>query len=76
MSTSLLFVTNDGSAAETTDARQRRPRGAVRDGLVAAGLELAPALDLVAQLTGHLAMVERRDAGFVLATLGGRFKWR
>jgi len=41
MSTSLLFVTDDGSAAEMTDARQRRPRGAVRDGLVAAGLELA-----------------------------------
>jgi len=41
MSTSLLFVTNDGSEAEMTDARQRRPRGAVRDGLVAAGLELA-----------------------------------
>ena len=43
MSTSLLFVTNDGSEAEMTDARQRRPRGAVRDGLVAAGLELARA---------------------------------
>jgi AcrR family transcriptional regulator len=41
MSTSLLFVTNDGSAVEMTDARRRRPRGAVRDGLVAAGLELA-----------------------------------
>src|SRR5215813_14567333 len=33
----------DGSAAEATEARRRRPRGAVRDGLVAAGLELARA---------------------------------
>ena len=29
------------SAGETTEATRRRPRGAVRDGLVAAGLELA-----------------------------------
>jgi AcrR family transcriptional regulator len=34
---------SDRSAAETTGARRRRPRGAVRDGLVAAGLELARA---------------------------------
>src|SRR5215471_5370700 len=33
----------DGSAAEITGARRRRPRGAVRDGLIAAGLELARA---------------------------------
>jgi AcrR family transcriptional regulator len=33
-------VTPDRSADETTEAR-RRPRGAVRDGLIAAGLELA-----------------------------------
>ena len=31
------------SAGETTGAKRRRPRGAVRDGLVAAGLELARA---------------------------------
>src|SRR5437588_9447230 len=31
----------DGSAGEITRARRRRPHGAVRDGLVAAGLELA-----------------------------------
>src|SRR5215469_13510217 len=31
------------SAEETTGARRRRPRGAVRDGLIAAGLELARA---------------------------------
>jgi AcrR family transcriptional regulator len=37
----LLFVTNDGSAGEITKASGRRPRGAVRDGLVAAGLEQA-----------------------------------
>jgi AcrR family transcriptional regulator len=35
-------VTDDRSAGEATKAR-RRPRGAVRDGLVAAGLELARA---------------------------------
>jgi AcrR family transcriptional regulator len=35
-------VTASGSAADTHQAeRRRRPRGAVRDGLVAAGLELA-----------------------------------
>jgi len=34
-------VTASRSAGETTGARRRRPRGAVRDGLVAAGLELA-----------------------------------
>src|ERR1700761_9219171 len=31
----------DGSADAITGARRRRPRGAVRDGLIAAGLELA-----------------------------------
>jgi AcrR family transcriptional regulator len=31
------------SAGEITEARRRRPRGAVRDGLIAAGLELARA---------------------------------
>jgi len=36
-------VTTGGSAAEITGARRRRPRGAVRDGLVAAGVELARA---------------------------------
>ena len=35
-----MAVTDGRSAGETTGAR-RRPRGAVRDGLVAAGLELA-----------------------------------
>ena len=34
-------MTADRSAGETTEPRRRRPRGAVRDGLVAAGLELA-----------------------------------
>jgi AcrR family transcriptional regulator len=34
-------MTASRSAGETTGARRRRPRGAVRDGLVAAGLELA-----------------------------------
>jgi AcrR family transcriptional regulator len=34
-------VAADRSAGETTRARPRRPRGAVRDGLIAAGLELA-----------------------------------
>ena len=43
LSTNLLFVTADGSASEITGTRRRRPRGAVRDGLVAAGLELARA---------------------------------
>src|SRR5215831_11243014 len=33
----------DRSVGEATEARRRRPRGAVRDGLVAAGLELARA---------------------------------
>src|SRR5215471_14640693 len=33
----------DRSAGETSEARRRRPRGTVRDGLVAAGLELARA---------------------------------
>src|SRR5256885_7134785 len=32
---------SDRSAGEITMVRRRRPRGAVRDGLVAAGLELA-----------------------------------
>ena len=36
-------MTTDGSAGAVTGARQRRPRGAVRDGLIAAGLELARA---------------------------------
>ena len=36
-----MLVTADGSVGEGTGARRRRPRGAVRDGLVAAGLELA-----------------------------------
>jgi AcrR family transcriptional regulator len=36
-------VTADRSAGETHGAERRRPRGAVRDGLVAAGLELARA---------------------------------
>src|SRR5215510_989130 len=34
-------MTVDPSADEAAEARRRRPRGAVRDGLVAAGLELA-----------------------------------
>jgi AcrR family transcriptional regulator len=36
-------MTTGGPASETTATRRRRPRGAVRDGLVAAGLELARA---------------------------------
>src|SRR5579864_1520068 len=36
-------MTAGGSASETTGTGQRRPRGAVRDGLVAAGLQLARA---------------------------------
>ncbi len=36
-------MTASRSAEETTGARRRRPRGAVRDGLIAAGLELARA---------------------------------
>ena len=43
LSTNLWSVTSDGPSSEMTSARQRRPRGAVRDGLVAAGLELARA---------------------------------
>ena len=43
LSTNLLCVTTDGSAGEITGTGRRRPRGAVRDGLVAAGLELARA---------------------------------
>jgi AcrR family transcriptional regulator len=38
-----VAVTTDGSAGAITGARRRRPRGAVRDGLIAAGLELARA---------------------------------
>ena len=34
-------MTASGSAAQAPAAQRRRPRGAVRDGLVAAGLELA-----------------------------------
>jgi AcrR family transcriptional regulator len=41
LSTNLSSVTTDGSAGETTGTRRKRPRGAVRDGLIAAGLELA-----------------------------------
>jgi len=36
-------VTVDQTADEAAEARRRRPRGAVRDGLIAAGLELARA---------------------------------
>jgi AcrR family transcriptional regulator len=36
-----VAVTVSGSAADPPPERRRRPRGAVRDGLVAAGLELA-----------------------------------
>ena len=43
LSTNLSLVMSDGPARETTGTRPRRPRGAVRDGLVAAGLELARA---------------------------------
>jgi AcrR family transcriptional regulator len=43
LSTKLSSVTVDGSTGEPTGARRRRPRGAVREGLVAAGLELARA---------------------------------
>src|SRR5215467_11226973 len=42
LSTSIFAVTAGQSAGEITGAR-RRPRGAVRDGLIAAGLELARA---------------------------------
>src|SRR5215472_13677183 len=42
LSTSIFAVTAGQSAGEMTRAR-RRPRGAVRDGLIAAGLELARA---------------------------------
>src|SRR5215475_542518 len=35
------MVTVDQSADEIAESRRRRPRGAVRDGLVAAGLDLA-----------------------------------
>ena len=38
-----VMVTGSRSAAEVQQAQRRRPRGAVRDGLVAAGLELAQA---------------------------------
>ncbi len=43
LSTKLSSVTIDGSTGAATGARRRRPRGAVREGLVAAGLELARA---------------------------------
>ncbi len=43
LSTNLSWVTNAGSASETNRTGRRRPRGAVRAGLVAAGLELARA---------------------------------
>src|SRR5690348_2263532 len=36
-------MTTDGSAGEITGTGQRHPRGAVRDGLIAAGVELARA---------------------------------
>src|SRR5215510_4311776 len=42
LSTSIFAVAAGQSAGEITKAR-RRPRGAVRDGLIAAGLELARA---------------------------------
>ena len=38
-----VIMTGSGSPAQTREAHRRRPRGAVRDGLVAAGLELARA---------------------------------
>jgi AcrR family transcriptional regulator len=41
LSTNLLSVTTERSSGEATGTRRRRPRGAVRDGLIAAGLELA-----------------------------------
>src|ERR1700758_4927486 len=41
VSTNFVFVTTDGPASEGAGTRRRRPRGAVRDGLVASGLELA-----------------------------------
>jgi AcrR family transcriptional regulator len=37
------IMTGSGSPAQAREARRRRPRGAVRDGLVAAGLKLARA---------------------------------
>jgi AcrR family transcriptional regulator len=43
LSTNFVAVMTDGSAGEITGAGRRRPRGAVRDGLIAAGLELARA---------------------------------
>src|SRR5919197_2880956 len=43
LSTNLWVVTTGRSVGERTGARPRQPRGAVRDGLVAAGLELARA---------------------------------
>src|SRR5215469_10777589 len=43
LSTNLSLMMSDGPARETTGTRPRRPRGAVRDGLVAAGIELARA---------------------------------
>src|ERR671936_160604 len=43
LSTNLSFVTTAGSAGDRTGTRRRRQRGAVRDGLVAVGLELARA---------------------------------
>jgi AcrR family transcriptional regulator len=41
LSTNLSFMTTEASTGEMTGTRRRRPRGAVREGLVAAGLELA-----------------------------------
>src|SRR5499425_2516187 len=43
------------SAEETTGARRRRPRGAVRDGLIAVGLELARAGGLDAVVLREVA---------------------
>lgn len=40
LSTNFAYVMSDGAAGESAGSR-RRPRGVVRDGLVAAGLELA-----------------------------------
>src|SRR5262249_20451962 len=41
LSTILFVMATDGLAEATSEANGRRPRGAVRDGLVAAGLEQA-----------------------------------
>src|SRR5690349_24135734 len=43
LSTNLWLVMTNGSAGEAAGAGRRRPRGAVRGGLIAAGLEQARA---------------------------------